>query len=194
MPSVDDRDDTDRITRDEIEALYNAHKEQVSFNKDLLNKFLDREAFDLYMLLPPQEQSTIMTAHSLQKAESEGNDTVEVADFAGWVVRGVAERILRCTELSPKKGAVEKLTKKLEKLRLVDSRMVERGLMIGRAKALFEITDANGGGTISRAEMQKMLRRFKVPLTKSEFNVLWRTDQTPPTTRLPAVSLPVPTR
>ena len=166
------------MTRNEIYALFDAYQEHLTFDKSLLEKFLSREAFEAYCLLAPQDQSTIMTAHTLQTGEAEGDDTVEVADFAGWVVRQASEKMLRCMELSPPEGAVQKLRQQLEDLKIVDNVMIERGMMVGRARALFEMADANGGGSISRSEMQKMLRRFKVPLTKKEFDVIWRTRQT----------------
>lgn len=177
---ADGKDWTDRMTRNEIYALFEAHQENLTFNRKLLDKFLSREAFEAYNLLAPQDQSTIMTAHTLQMADAEGDDTVEVADFAGWVVRRAAEKMLRCMELSPREGAVQKLRQQLEKLNIVDNTMIERGMLVGRARTLFEMADANGGGTISRPEMQKMLRRFKVPISKKEFEVIWRKDQTRP--------------
>jgi len=162
------------MTRNEIYALFEAHQENLTFKRKLLDKFLSREAFEAYNLLAPQDQSTIMTAHTLQIGDAEGDDTVEVADFAGWVVRRAAEKMLRCMELSPREGAVQKLRQQLEKLNIVDNTMIERGMLVGRARTLFEMADADGGGTISRPEMQKMLRRFKVPISKKEFEVIWR--------------------
>lgn len=190
LSSADDREWPDRITRGEIEALFEAHKEKLSFDKDRLDTFLSREEYQAFILLPPQEQNTIMTAHTLQMAGAAEDDTVEVGDFAGWIVRRAAEKILRTEELAPPEGAVRKLVDQLERLSIVDNRMIERGMMVGRAKALFEMADVNGGGTISRGEMQKMLRRFKVPITKGEFTVIWRTKHVAACLLPPCVSRP----
>jgi hypothetical protein len=178
LSSADDKEWPDRITRSQIEALFEAHKENLSFTKIMLDKFLSREEYQGFILLPPQEQTAIMTSHTLSIAEAMEDDTVEVGDFAGWVVRRASEVLLRTEELAPREGAVKNLVRQLERLSIVDNRMIERGMMVGRGKALFEMADSNKGGTISRNEMQKMMRRFKVPITKGEFGVIWRTEQT----------------
>ena len=171
----DDKEWTDRLSRDEIGALFEQHKEHLSFGRKKLNLFLDRGAFEVFSLLPAQEQSTVMTAHTLEVADGdEGADTVEVGDFAGWVVRRAAEMLLRCIELSPREGVVREFTVALRRLSIVDDRMIERGMTVGRAKSLFKMADVDNGGSISRPELQKMLRRFKVPITKVDFMVIWR--------------------
>jgi hypothetical protein len=143
---------------------------------DDIKAFFDRSAFKAYSLRRHSDQATAQTARTLRQADGDdwSNDTIEVDEFCSLILRFVADMINRATELGARGDHITAFTAKMTRLDSVDDAMIEYARALAKTKMLFRFIDKSGDGSVSRAELYGALRRFKVPLTKSDFAAIFR--------------------
>ncbi len=164
----------ERITRKEMVDILNSN-EHLSIKKKSLNKFLDRDSAKAFELLSIADQATALTAKTLKIADSgDADDTIEVWDFSTLIVRKIAEKLLHATEMCAPPEEVKALHAKITALGSVDDKMVDYSERLSQAKSLFKETDKDGSGDVSRNELYGALKRFHVPINKSDFKAIFR--------------------
>ena len=146
-----------------------------------VSSFVDRNAFKAFKLKTNRERATAQTAKTLDVSEDgePGDDSVELREFCSFVLRFTADAALLATEREGSTEAagsrqVAAFQEKVAALTNVDEKMLASAQALADAKACFRMTDADGGGTISKQELYSTLRRFKVPMTKKEFAMIFR--------------------
>jgi len=173
----------DRITAADMHKLINAHPLCVKLKSKDLGVFLDRATFRDYELLAPVHQATVQTARTLEFEEkrSGDSDTIEVREFCAYLVRLLGDIIDKSLAMSLDPASVNVFRQTIVRLLCVDNQMLTSARELARIKALFRATDTDHSGEITRTELYAALRKFKVPITKTEFKQLFRVvdpDQT----------------
>ena len=171
-----ERSKADRINGTDMFAMIKAHEAFVEpVIASELTLFLDREVFRKYQLMDPMHQETAQSAKTLQEAAGSSDlDSIFIAEFSSFILRFLCYRIDQTLAMSPQPGLVHKFTSAVVALDSVDEKSFHICTQLTRAKELFKLTDADHSGEISRSELYAALRRFKVPISKAEYLMVFR--------------------
>lgn len=162
-----------RIERQEMRAIIKANQSLLVSQKNL-KRYLDRGSAKAFELLSRADQATAMTAKTLKEGDTEEQDSVEIWDFSTLLVRKLAEQLLFARESGAPPEELKAIQTKITALDSVDDYMIEYGERLSHAKTLFNATDKDGSGGVSRNELYGALKRHRVAITKSEFQAIFR--------------------
>eukprot|EP01043_Picozoa_sp_COSAG02_P016931 COSAG02_NODE_756_length_17532_cov_5.673550_8_plen_954_part_00 len=168
-----------RISKKEIEQLV-AGQENLTLTKEAVESFMDRDAFQQISSLPTaQSQMRFRVANTattlvFSNGAEPAADTVAVDDFAAFLVQFVTDMMFKAMENGATEAALNDVRQALRNVAVVTDGMIEHSEGIARAKLLFVLVDTDGGGSLTQGELYKMLRRFKVPITKQQFKPILR--------------------
>ncbi len=180
---LSERGQSDRVSGAEIARMISEHAFALTVKEADVTAFMDRSKFRIYQLLDKSQQEVVQTAHTLQVSEGNPpeNDTVEVRELVQFILRYVADTLHEALAHSPDDADAQALAHTVVALPCVDTDMMSRVQALTRAKALFQATDKDNSGTVSRTELFQALRKFKVSITKKDYKEVFRVidpDQT----------------
>jgi Ca2+-binding EF-hand superfamily protein len=162
-----------RMTRQQCEEMLGARSTHTSAQH--LSEFLDRGAFATYDRLSPGDKATCQTATTLQLGATKSEDTITMWEFEIFLVRAIAD----VANVAEEHGIEERqhaqfLKEVLEMCTTVKLDDFQRARMLARFKSLFRMVDKNSSGSISKSELLKSLRKFKIPISGEELQTILR--------------------
>eukprot|EP01048_Picozoa_sp_COSAG05_P018794 COSAG05_NODE_2816_length_2609_cov_3.042629_1_plen_633_part_00 len=161
---------SDRITRAEFAELI--HSAKTLTKKKLVKKFWDRGEFEDFKMGTPQEQRTALTAKTLELADDEENDTITILEACTFLLRKASE-----AQLLAKHNGVEPSVLDAYQARLnncVSPANLADSQVLAACRALFKVVDRDNSGKLSRVELQRAFRKFKIPIARAEFGLITR--------------------
>eukprot|EP01046_Picozoa_sp_COSAG06_P010581 COSAG06_NODE_580_length_14025_cov_11.644478_5_plen_828_part_00 len=170
-----ERDAMDRLTASQVWEKVNAFKTHTTDKE--LTEFLDREAFAEYLKDSPADQATSQTAKTLviDASDSSGNtDTITVGECTRFILRAVADVLNVASEHGTNDAKVQLVRDAITALPHISDEDYEVALFVARVKSLFHSVDADRSGSITRRELWKAMRKFKVPVQSDEVEVILR--------------------
>jgi Ca2+-binding EF-hand superfamily protein len=161
------------MTRKQCEEMLAA--KQAHTPVEHLREFLDRDSFAIYQTLPPGDKATCQTSATLKLGATEAEDTIRMWEFEIFLVRSIADVANVAEEHGTESGAlVDFLKKVLSMCSTVTREDFERARMLARTKCLFRIVDGDSSGSITKSELHKSLRKFKIPISGAELQTILR--------------------
>ena len=161
MMSGDD-DNESRITRQKMQSLMD---EQHTHTTDkALNEFMKRSSYDKYLQESPEFQATSQTAKTLQyvKDSPKKTDTITVAEFQDFILRAVADVMNHaCEHGVPRKEEVEPIKASIIDLATITADDFDNASRLARTKSLFKTVDTDDSNSITRAELNKAMKKYK---------------------------------
>lgn len=166
--------DSARIDRNVIVSMVKDCATSLSFSETDLTDFLSREAFKNILVLDETSRATVLTAKTLQFGAEESSDSIEVRELCNFLVGHCTDVVQKAESLQASEHEVNAINQALRTLSIVDSEMLRLAKEVTRSKALFRAADIDGSNSVGRLELFFTLRRFKIPVTKTEFAHVFR--------------------
>ena len=161
---------TSRVTRKQAMEMLEAQETQTDVAE--LVKFLSREAFQDYTERSPARKQTAQTAKSLRISKtSPDDDSILVKEFGTFLTRAIAEVVNVAGECGATWDEIKTFEEEVLNFGAITHNEFVQARRTARSKSLFYHM-SHGAEEVTHKQLRKGLKRYRVPISKQEFNFI----------------------
>jgi len=159
-----------RVTRKKAMALLD--EQDTHTETDELVEFLSREAFEKWQEMSEDKKETALTAKSLRLSSTDpDDDSFLVSEFGTFLVRAIATVANIAAECGVPWEDIKTFEDEVVNFGSITRKEFVTARRMARSKALFYSMSHNAH-SVSYKQLWKGLKRYRVPISKSELNVI----------------------
>lgn len=161
-----------RVTRKQAMELLDQQETQTQTAE--LVKFLSREAFVEFQEKSPACKETALSAKSLRLSPNNpDDDTILVSEFGTFLVRAAADVANVAGECGVSWEDIKTFEDEVVNLGIITRSQFVTARRMARSKALF-YNMSRKGETVNYKQLRKGLKRYRVPVSKEELDIICR--------------------
>ena len=175
------RDGKTRVNRDHMETWLQDQNTDTDIAD--LEAFLSREAFAAYLKEAPCDQATAQTARTLSLCQDTmgrhaggkpGGDTITIDEFTTFLVWAIAAACNAADENGVGGQIIDEVRALGMSLAGISAEAFAAARLLARTKSLFRAVDTDRSGQVSKKELAKAFRRYRVPISAADMEIIMR--------------------